>query len=561
MLSLALRNVARHRAHSLLLAALFALAAFLFVAGNSLLAHSNRMLRELFVSTITGDLVIAADAETSMSVFGANTPAIGELIPIPVLKREGELAAALLELPAVEAATPLVSAVAVMDAGGTRSPVPVFGVEGDGYFGLLDGIEVTRGRRIAAGERGVMLTESRLSRIEHERGSELPLGSEVLLSTVQDRSFRIRAAPLVGVFRYPVSTDYVDEIAIVDAQTVRALSRIQVRAAPADGGPEDGGAPGPRNAAEVDELFGAADTPGAADNPGAADTPGAADNPGAAPGTPGAAPAAEGAGDTPGAAPAAEGAADTPGAAGGGITPEEVLDRVRGGAGDTPGPAAGTPGAAGNPEAADTPAAARAGTPGAAERNAPGAGAAGSAHFLLLRGRDTEAVRETAARFGAQVLTWRQAAGQSALLARLLQIVFNGGFALFVIAVALGATNIVLISTYRRTREIGTMRAIGTDDRRLAGIFALEHLLIAGAGWAAGVAATTGLSAVIAGREITVGNRLIAMLLGGEVLRLPVDLLSVVLCLALVMLVVAAAVLLPLSGIIRKPIIAAVRGE
>ena len=299
MLFLALRNVARHAAHSLLLAALFALAAFLFMSGNSFLAHANRSLRELFVENITGDLVIAARSEESVSLFGANTPAIGELIPIPVLKQGTELARAVEDLENIGAVTPLVSGLAVMDLAGKRRPVPVFGIEPGSYFSLIDGLEITRGRRLEAGERGVMLTEARMRELEADSGGPVELGSEVLLSTARDRRFRIRAAPLVGVFRYPVSMDYVEDIALVDADTVRALNSIQVRA-PALPEGDDGAEEieGPTRAEDVDELFGGS---GGADES-EADEDGAAD------------------GDD-----------ESGAAAGRGITPEEVLDRVRGG--------------------------------------------------------------------------------------------------------------------------------------------------------------------------------------------------------------------------------------
>lgn len=493
MLALAVRNVLRHTSHSLLLAALFALAAFLFISGNSLLSHSNRMLREVFVKNITSDLVLAAESEESLSIFGANTPAIGELIPIPILKHKDELAEAAEALPEVQGVSPLVSGAAVMDLAGRRSTVPVFGIEPESYFSLLEGLEVSAGRALRPGERGVMLSASHIARIERQSGNTVELGDEVMLTTGQDRRFRIRAAPLVGVFRYPVSMDYVDEIVLADAATVRALNSIQTRVIDDTTEVE-----GPRSAADVDSLFG-----GEADSEeaGGSEADTSTDN--------------------------AE--------AGGGITPEEVLERVGEGGGEE----------------------------GAAAADGAGGtvAAGGSAHFLLLRGSDSSELRDIAAGYGAQVLSWRQAAGQAALLALLLQIIFNGGFVLFVIAVTLGATNIVLISTYRRTREIGTLRAIGIDDRELRTMFILEHLIIGVAGWLAGLAGSVILSAVVASQELSVDNQLIAMLLGGRVVRLPIDPASVALCLLVVLLVVGLAVLVPLSGVIRKPIVDAVRSE
>ena len=92
-------------------------------------------------------------------------------------------------------------------------------------------------------------------------------------------------------------------------------------------------------------------------------------------------------------------------------------------------------------------------------------------------------------------------------------------------------------------------------------MFTLEHLAVALAGWLAGLAASVALSAAVSARSITADNQLISMLLGGGALRVPLDPVSVALCLLVVVLVVAVAVLLPLSGVIRKPIVEAVRGD
>ena len=477
MLSLALRNIRRHSAHALLLGALFALSSFLFISGNSLLVHSNRVLRSLFTANITGDFVIAAKGDDSISIFGANTPAISELVPVPLLKQKDELIQKIMELPSVEKVTPLVSGFALMDVYDLRRVVPVFGIEPGTYFSLLEGLEITAGRLLRENERGVLLTENQIEQITRETGQPVALGDEVLFTSGEGFSFRIRAVPLVGVFAYPVSMDYVDQIALVDSLTLRILNSIQYRITGTH--PENGADNTPATAADLDSLFGEtapADPPG---GPGGGDSIG--------------------------------------------ITVDDVLTRVQGTTGD-------------RTDLLD-----------------------GSVHFVLVRGKATDELNHLAERYGAEVLSWREAAGQAALLALLLQVLFNSGFALFVLAVALGSMNIVFISTYRRTREIGTLRAIGTDDRVVRRIFITEHLFIGILGWLAGTIATFGFSAVLSALEITVSNRLLAMLLGGQVVTLPVDPASALICLAVVVGIVALSVRLPLSRVMRMPIVDSIR--
>lgn len=489
MLSIALRNVARHAAHSAVLAALFALTSFLFISGNSLLANSNRVLRRLFVDTITADVVLAAPSDQSMSIFGANTPAIGELIPIPLLSHKERLVEAVTARADVEAVTPLVSGVALLDVSGSRRTVPVFGIEAESYFPVLAGLELTAGRIPQAGERGILLTRSLLQRIERETGSAIEPGAEILLTTGQEQRFRIRALPLIGVYRHPAALDYLADIALVDAATVRELNTIQHRIVAADDDPRAADT-GPQRVDDIDSLFGSAESADA--QSAAAADPEAYQSP-----------------------------EPTEPSEAAGLRVDDVLALVH------------------------------------AERDRV-APVAGAAHFLLVRGRDSAALRQIAADHGAQVLSWRQAAGQVALLALLLLVLFNGGFLLFTIAVALGATNIVLISTYRRTREIGTLRAIGAEDSAVRFILITEHALIGLLGWLGGLLATVGLSLYLRRAELAVNNRLLAMLLGGESLQLPIDAPSTALGLGIVVGVACCAALLPLARAMRKPVVAAI---
>lgn len=489
MLSLALRNVIRHGRHTALLAALFALASLLFIAGNSLLTHANRTLRTLFVQNITGDFVVAAPSDVPTSLFGATTPSIGDLITLPLLSRLPLLTAELDALPEVERVTPLVSGAAVLDLPGRRLTVPIFGIEPAGYFAALPGIEVVAGRALQPGESGIMLTERLVQRIEAETGRAVNLGDELLLTAAQGQRFRIRSAALVGLFRYPVSMDFSDEIALVDAATVLALNEIQRFTPETDAGA--GAAAGsPATIEDIDELF------------------------------------------------AGVGISDDAVGDANGLTIDDVLARVMG---------PGSPPATGD------------GPVGASVLAPADVPIPADAHFLLVRGRVTPAVRERVAALGGEILSWRQAAGQTALLAMLLLVAFNGGFIIFLLAVSLAAANIVLISTYRRTREIATLRAVGAELPLVRRLFVLEHAVIGAAGWLLGLGGTGVLSLLLARREILVGNRLVATVIGGHRLRLPVDAGTVALCLLVVTAIAAGAVAVPLRQVIRKPIVEAIR--
>jgi ABC-type antimicrobial peptide transport system permease subunit len=67
------------------------------------------------------------------------------------------------------------------------------------------------------------------------------------------------------------------------------------------------------------------------------------------------------------------------------------------------------------------------------------------------------------------------------------------------VAGALAITNTMLMSVFERTREIGTLRALGWRKRRVLGMILAESLLLGLAGGVAGIGVGVGLMALIAG--------------------------------------------------------------
>jgi putative ABC transport system permease protein len=101
--------------------------------------------------------------------------------------------------------------------------------------------------------------------------------------------------------------------------------------------------------------------------------------------------------------------------------------------------------------------------------------------FALSASRETEFYAKQAASTGA------------------LYIVVGGLAVLAGIGAAFGATNTLYAAVQARTREIGTLRALGFSRGAIAGSFLLESLLMALAGFALGSAlAALGASAISA---------------------------------------------------------------
>ena len=151
----------------------------------------------------------------------------------------------------------------------------------------------------------------------------------------------------------------------------------------------------------------------------------------------------------------------------------------------------------------------------------------GDWNFIILRlekGRSAvtfiPSLNKKIGTFGLTAVNWRIAAGSSAILMLLVQALFNAGVFLVSVAGVIATINILLIAVFRRTREIGTLRAIGASDAYIRSLILTENLVISLVAGSAGVLGGFLFIRWINGLGINIPNNLIASLLDGPVLRL-----------------------------------------
>lgn len=160
-----------------------------------------------------------------------------------------------------------------------------------------------------------------------------------------------------------------------------------------------------------------------------------------------------------------------------------------------------------------------------------------------------------------QVRDWRGTAGGNAQLVYFVRLLFNVGMILLVLIAIFVMTNALALSVYERTREIGTMRAVGATRSFVAQLLTLETLiLVAGAGivgLALGVAALEALGQV----GIPLTNPLIAALFGTSLIRPTVLWDQVGWHLVLAVLMGGLALLLPLRVALRVSPVSAMAKE
>jgi len=435
---LALRNITRNKKNSAIIALLIAVITFLFFIGNSITGKAERTVRRAYIESLTGDVVLQKAGDITMNLFGANTPIIENYFTIPVLPAHD----AVMELAATEAGvagiTSQVSGSAFLDMSGLRDRALLCGVDASTYFPLFPGAILEEGRYLQSGEHGAMITVERAQKIESKTGSRPAIGTPMLLTSGGEAGFRIREVPLVGIFRYENPGHFMNEIIIIDAQTVRALNSIQVA------GSVDVGEDALRLlAADPDDLFGEAFY-----------------------------------------------------AAGTEEQPEFSADMLWG---FLSGP----------------------GAESVEEKSG------GDWNFIILRlekGRSVSAfissLNKKISSYGVVAVNWRVADGVSAILMLLVQALYNAGVFLVGIVGVITVINIFLIAVFRRTREIGTLRAIGASDKYIRSLILSENLFLAVAAGLAGVLGGLAFLRWINSLGFYISNSLLASILGGSVLQL-----------------------------------------
>jgi ABC-type lipoprotein release transport system permease subunit len=151
----------------------------------------------------------------------------------------------------------------------------------------------------------------------------------------------------------------------------------------------------------------------------------------------------------------------------------------------------------------------------------------GAWNFLLIRlaagagdagaGRIARELRSAGLPGAEELLVrdWRHSAGGNAMLIWIVQILLNAGLIFIAAGAAIVAVNALALSVLERTREIGTMRAIGASRGRVGFMISAETLvLVAGAG-VLGIAAGTALVALLNLLRIPLSNPVLRSLFGG----------------------------------------------
>ena len=236
---LAWKNVVSKKS-SFVIVLFIAFAVMLLVVTNSVFDSTENGLRDTFVSSFTGDLVVRPKNKTPLSLFGDETPVTGKLTSIPTLSPYISISDYLGESDMVENFVPQLSGRAAMEIagadGGTEHAVSyVFGVDAERYCSMMTSIELEEGGFWEPGGKGAMVSRP------FADAYGLSLGSEISFVVAAGLSSRTRTVPVSAIYHYRIENPVMDKIVLVNPETVRSLFDIsELSRSGSDAGEDEG---------------------------------------------------------------------------------------------------------------------------------------------------------------------------------------------------------------------------------------------------------------------------------------------------------------------------------
>jgi putative ABC transport system permease protein len=155
--------------------------------------------------------------------------------------------------------------------------------------------------------------------------------------------------------------------------------------------------------------------------------------------------------------------------------------------------------------------------PPAADSNAPET-REGAWNFILIRLRDGYNMQDLNLEEDSLeplvIRGWRQSAGGSAVLVWVLQLLFNAGLIFIAGGASIITVNALVLSVLERSKEIGTMRALGATKTRVGSLISAETILLVFSTGAVGVLIGTILVLLINAAGIRISNPVLISLFG-----------------------------------------------
>ncbi|MBP5463710.1 MAG: FtsX-like permease family protein, partial [Treponema sp.] len=235
------RNVVSRKS-SLVIVLFIACSISLLCLSNAVFDGTDSGLERTFINSFTGDVVIRPRSNMSLSLFGDDTPIMGEFSSIPSLIPYRDVSEYVSAMDDVEAVLPQVSGYAAIKGGDhSRSWLNFFGVEAEDYVPRMNGIRVTAGGVYRKGEAGLMLSRGAVNALKRsfDMTEDPAIGEKFQVLTSNGATINVRLVTLTGIYEYVVDNATMNKIALISPDVLRDLLDLSTITADEDINPND----------------------------------------------------------------------------------------------------------------------------------------------------------------------------------------------------------------------------------------------------------------------------------------------------------------------------------
>lgn len=505
LVRIAFRNMWEHKAKSLIIGVLVALGVVVIVLGNSMMDASAEGIRESFIESTTGDLMIHGPSDNPVSIFGVESMSMDADTRIPTVPEYTAVLDKVRADPRVAAATSMCSAYGMVSWGDEDDQPTededeevshedqqkqlrfaiLFGVEPTSYFDMFKSIQLKDGRFLAPRETGIMLSSTQMEGLGKRYKRTFALGDVITVTGYGTAGMRIRELPIVGTYdRIEEGSDNAP-IAIVDVDTARVIAGLTLGT---DEAIElDASQTALLSASSDDDIFGGDDMIEAA---------------------------------AAGSAPVAEDAASLLGD----TSRRELLNQADQGAWNF------------------------------IMVRLKDSGQVAAVTADLKAWLSAEAI-------DARITDWKGAAGTYGKFADWIRVVFNVALVIIAVVAVIIMMNTLVVSVIERTAEIGTMRALGAKKGFVRSMFLTETLTITFFFGLVGSVIALAATLVVNLLGIKTDNEMLMLLFGGAQLALKPRIGSFVATIAMVFIVGWLAHLYPVAVALKIQPVKAMQAE
>ena len=219
LISLALKNIFSRKSSIIIIVFITLVFTLLFLV-NNFFDETEKGISQTYTDSFTGDFIIRPVSKSPISLLGDDTPLTGELTKLDILPQYLDIKEILEINTKVKNTVNQLTVIARLQTKNFEFDTFVFGVDGKTYTELLSGIKILEGEAFSEEEKGIMLS----SKIAND--AKVGVGDFVEIIIPDGMSVAIRSLPVTAIYDYPMYTQVLERLVLVNAETIREMTDV-----------------------------------------------------------------------------------------------------------------------------------------------------------------------------------------------------------------------------------------------------------------------------------------------------------------------------------------------